>query len=168
MGASDWRSMNEQQLGELFRKLGASMPEGWARSQIREGFPQLARYLFLRQAWRLVVNPGDTGWISKMRPKHPDQPGGEFGPAVDRLLAAGARPEDLTIIVRIMQWWLLSGLCVLLEDPGNLEQEVADMAWQLFLLDENDNPIEPIDGLIESLLFTDPTGREMRPPGASG
>jgi hypothetical protein len=45
-----------------------------------------------------------------------------------------------------MQWWLLSGLCVLLEDPWNLEGEVADIAWQLFLVDEEDRPIEPIDG----------------------
>jgi hypothetical protein len=164
VSASNWRSMDEEQLGELFRKLGAPMPEGWARSQIKEGFPQLARYLFLRQAWRLILSPDDRSWISNMRPKNPDQPGGEFGPAMDRLLAAGARPEDLTTIARIMQWWLLSGLCVLLEDPGNLEPEVADVEWGLFLLDENYNPVDPIDGLIESLLFIDPTGREMRPP----
>jgi hypothetical protein len=168
MSASDWQSMNEQQLSELFRKLGAPMPEGWARSQIREGFPQLARYLFLRQAWRLVISPGDEGWISKMRPKHPDQPGGEFGPAIDRLLAAGAQPEDLTIIVRIVQWALLSGLCMLLDDPGVLEPEIADMEWQLFQVDQNGNPVEPIGGLIESVLLVDPTGREMRPPGTSG
>jgi hypothetical protein len=39
MRARDWRSMNEQELAELFRKLGAPMPEGWAGSQIREGIP---------------------------------------------------------------------------------------------------------------------------------
>ena len=166
MSSADWRLMNEQQLTELFRKLGAPMPDGWAGSQIREGIPQLARYLFLRQAWRLVVGPDDGSWISKMRTRNPNAPGDEFGPAMDRLLMTGARPDDLTTIVRIMQWWLLSGLCVLLEDPGNLEAEVADMEWGLFLLDENDNPIEPIGGLIESVLSVDPTGREMRPPGA--
>jgi hypothetical protein len=135
---------------------------GWVANQ--GGYPQLARYLFLRQAWRLVVSPDEQNWISEMRPQHPNEPGAEFGPAIDRLLATGARPEDLTIIVRIMQWSLLSGFCYLLEDPGNLEPEVADMEWQLFLLDEDDNPIEPIDGPIESVLDTDPTGREMRPP----
>jgi hypothetical protein len=166
MNASKWRSMNVQELTELFRKIGAQDPEGWARSQVREGIPQLARYLFLRQAWRRVVGPDDQNWIDKMRPKHPNQPGGEFGPAIDRLLAAGARPEDLTTIVRVMQWALLSSLCYLLDDPGDLEPEVKDVAWQLFLLDEDDNPIEPIDGLIESVLFTDPTGREMRPPSS--
>jgi len=62
-----------------------------------------------------------------------------------------------------MQWWLLAGLCVLLDQPGDVEPELADMQWQLFLLDQNDAPRVPIDALIESVLETDPTGREMRP-----
>jgi hypothetical protein len=51
-----------------------------------------------------------------------------------------------------------------LEDPGDVEPEVADMAWQLFLIDdENGTPITPIGALIESVLETDPTGRYMMP-----
>ncbi len=42
--------MNEMELTELFARLGARDPEKWARSQIKEGIPQLARFLFLRQA----------------------------------------------------------------------------------------------------------------------
>jgi hypothetical protein len=162
-------SLNEQELTELFRKLGANRPASWAHSQITEGIPQLPRYLFLRQAWRRVVGPDDHSWISEMRPKDPNEPGGEFGPAIDRLLAAGARVDDLTTIVRIMQWGLLADLCVLLDDPGgDVESEVSDIWWQLFLIDENDNPVVPIDGLIESVLDTDPTGREMRPRQTGG
>jgi hypothetical protein len=167
MSASSWRSMNEEQLSELFRKLGAEEPESWAHSQIAEGIPQLPRYLFLRQAWRKVVRPTDTSWMSEMRPKDPNAPGGELGQAIDRILATGARADDLTTVVRVMQWHLLSRLSVLIEDPGVLEDEVSDIWWQLFRVDENNNPIEPISGLIESVLETDPTGREMRPPGAS-
>ena len=60
--------MNEiEQLTELFRKLGADDPEGWAGSQVREGFPQLARFLFLRQAWRKIVGKHDETWISDLR-----------------------------------------------------------------------------------------------------
>jgi hypothetical protein len=44
--------MNQKDLAATFRKLGARDPEGWADSQVEEGIPQLARYLFLRQAWR--------------------------------------------------------------------------------------------------------------------
>jgi hypothetical protein len=42
-----------QELTELFARLGAPRPESWARSQLEEGIPQLARFVFLRQA----VNP---------------------------------------------------------------------------------------------------------------
>ena len=46
--------MDQKELTEIFRKLGAEDPEDWARSQIREGIPQLARFLFLREAWRSI------------------------------------------------------------------------------------------------------------------
>jgi hypothetical protein len=91
MIAGSWKSMNEQQLTELFRKLGAEEPESWAHSQIAEGILQLPRYLFLRQAWRKVVGPKDRSWMFEMRPKDPNAPGGELGPAIDRILAIGAR-----------------------------------------------------------------------------
>lgn len=168
MSQKNWKFMNERELTELFRKLGASEPESWAHSQITEGIPQLPRYLFLRQAWREVIKPDDRRWMSEMQPRDPNGPGAALGPAIDRILATGAREEDLTTVVRIMQWRLLAGLCVLLEDPDLLENEVADMTWGLFLLDEKYEPVVPIGGLIESVLETDPTGREMRPPGASG
>ncbi|MBV8778240.1 MAG: hypothetical protein JO258_13680, partial [Alphaproteobacteria bacterium] len=61
-------------------------------------------------------------------------------------------------------WWLLAGLCQLLDEPPALEAEVADIAWRLVLLDEHGEPTAPIEGLIESLLETEPSGREMRPP----
>jgi len=44
--------MNQKELAALFQKLGARDPDHWARSQVEEGVPQLARFLFLRQAWR--------------------------------------------------------------------------------------------------------------------
>jgi hypothetical protein len=168
MSTSNWRSMNEQELAELFRKLGAQDPEGWAHSQIREGIPQLARYMFLRLAWQDVVGPEDQSWISENRPKDPNGPGGEFGPAIDRLLAAGARIEDLTTVVRIMQWGLLFRFCMLLDDPADLEDEVEDLWWGLFLVDNDGNPLEPVDGLHESVLEVEPTGLEMCPPRANG
>lgn len=160
-------SLNEQELTKLFRKLGAEDPEGWARSQVKEGIPQLPRYLFLRQAWRNVVGPDDQSWMWKWRPKDPNAPGGELGGAIDRILAAGAKPEDLTTVARIMQWHLLARFCVLLDDPHFPESEVEDITWALFLIDEEGNPIVPIGTLIESVLETDPTGREMRPPAAA-
>lgn len=154
--------MDKQRLTDLFRKLGAPNPEDWARSHVEEGIPQLARYLFLRQAWRLVVGPNDTNWISE-RKIDMSGPGGEIGPALQRLLALGAMEGDLSAVVRVMQWRLLAGLCLLLEDPGDLEDEVKNIAWCLFEIDDDGEPIRPLDRLIESLLETDSGGREMRP-----
>jgi hypothetical protein len=155
--------MSERELTALFRKLGARDPAAWARSQINENIPQLARFLFLRQAWKLVVNVNDSNWITEMRQLDSNDPGGDVGPAMTRLLAAGGQEDDLTKVVRVMQWRLLSGLCQLLDDPGNIEREAGDIAWRLFQVDEGDHPIAVMGGLAESVLETDPTGREMRP-----
>jgi hypothetical protein len=55
--------MNKKDLVATFRKLGARDPEGWAQSQLDDGIPQLARYLFLRQAWGKIVKEGEPDWI---------------------------------------------------------------------------------------------------------
>jgi hypothetical protein len=162
--------MNERELTELFRRLGAQEPEDWARSQIREGIPQLLRYLFLRQAWRQVVAPGDRDWMT-VREDDPDDRD-EFGEAIDAVLATGVSAQDLTTVVRIMQWIILFRFCVLLDgglafrtDAGHSTlQELVGFRWRLSLVDENGNPAQPIDALHESVLETDPTGMEMRPP----
>ncbi len=154
--------MNEQELTDLFARLGARDPAQWAHSQINEGFPQLARFLFLRQAWKRVVAAGDTTWIGRELQANADEPGGAIGPALRRLLEQGAKEEDLTAVVRVMQWQLLFSLCYLLEDHGDVEVEVNDIAWSLFQIDEAGRPIAPIGGLHESVLETEPSGREMR------
>jgi hypothetical protein len=162
--------VNLQELTELFRKLGAQNPEGWARSQIRENIPQLARFLFLRQAWKLVVDEDDRQWISERRQIDTDEPAGDIGPAIGRILAAGADESDLTRVVRIMQWEILFGLCYLLDDPDYLrddreiiQKEAGDIDWCLFQVGNNGLPVAVVDGLHESVLETEPTGREMRP-----
>src|ERR1700683_2577550 len=69
--------LTEDDLVDLFGRLGAPSPEDWARSQVTEGIPQLARFLFLKQAWSNVVSEGDTAWIqneirsAKLRPNDP-------------------------------------------------------------------------------------------------
>jgi len=62
-----------------------------------------------------------------------------------------------------MQWKLLFSFCYLLNDPGELEPEVAHIAWDLFAVDEQGNPTKTIEALWEDILGTDPTGREMCP-----
>ncbi|TAL80475.1 MAG: hypothetical protein EPN75_07105 [Beijerinckiaceae bacterium] len=154
--------MDEEALTDLFARLGARDPEQWARSEILEGIPQLARFLFLRQAWKLIVSEDDRTWIRDHVSTDRNAPGGAISSALARLLAQGASESDLTTVVRVMQWQLLTGLCYLLDDPGNLEQEVSSIAWRLFEVDGNEQPIAVLGGLHESVLDTDPTRRGMQ------
>jgi len=160
--------LSEEQLARLFGQLGASEPESWAASQINEGIPQLARFLFLRQAWRGVVDENNPSWIEaaiQEADHHPDRPYAAVGHALKKLKALGAHDSDLVDLVRGMQAELLFSLCYLLGDPGDLEEEVAAISWALVQLDASGNIIGSIDALHESVLKTDPTGREMRPRG---
>jgi hypothetical protein len=90
--------MRASELTELFRKLGARNPAAWASSQLDENLPQLARFLFLREAWKLVVADGGSSWIKARIGDDPAGPGGEIGPALKRLLATGAAETDLTAV----------------------------------------------------------------------
>lgn len=163
-----------QQLTEHFRALGAFDPESWASSQIEEGIPQYARLVFLRQAWLSIIVDGDTSWIElqiQMAERGPRQPGGGIGPALKRMLAAGVTREDIAEVVRVMQWSVLASIAYQLDDPGVVEypsDETPRVNWTLFEVDDDGQPLYPIDGLHESVLDTDPTGREMRPKGITG
>jgi hypothetical protein len=157
---------NQEELTELFRKLGASEPESWASSQVKEGINQLGRYLFLRQAWREVLDENDSSWIQRQiefSEQEPTAPYAGIGPALRRMLASGADPQDITDVVRVMQCQLLFRICYLLNDPGIAEPELRDFGWGLFQLDRGGKIIGAIEALHESVLETDPTGREMRP-----
>jgi len=154
------------ELTALFKTLGAPDPEAWASSQVNEGIPQLARFLFLRQAWRHVVSEDDSSWIDRLidsAGNDPEQPYAGSGHALRRLRAKGATNEEITDLVRGMQAELLFSFCYLLEDPAIDEAEASEVMWTLVQTDVDGNVISPISGLHESVLETDPTGREMRP-----
>ena len=153
-------------LARLFEMMGASDPEDWARSQIEEGIPQVARFLFLRQAWRQVVSEEDPAWIDAAMARSRSAPNAPFagiGRALSSLRAKGASDDELTDLVRGMQAELLLDLCYLLEDPGSVEDAVSEIEWVLAQIDSKGKVVSKISGLHESVLETDPSGREMRP-----
>jgi hypothetical protein len=158
---------NQKQLTELFARLGAPNPESWANSQVQEGINQLHRFLFLRQAWNLVIPDDEHSWMERAMVaarKNPDAPFAGVGDALSRLLEAGASRDDLADLVRGMQAQLLFDFCYLLDDPSLTEPELADIGWTLVETGSAFQPTEKtIGGLHESVLEVDPTGREMRP-----
>lgn len=159
------KSATIEALTQRFAALGAPNPRSWAESEVNEGIPQLARYLFLRQAWRQVVPEDDRSWIAaeiEGAENEPDAPFAGAGHALARLRALGASDADLTDLVRGMQAQLLSGLTYLLDDPSLEDEPAAEgVAWALCQI--TDEGAMHMDALHESVLETDPTGREMRP-----
>lgn len=159
-----------EELTRIFRQLGAKDPESWARSQVEEDSPQLHRFLFLSKAWSLVVPEDDDSWIDQLitaQQRHPDDPYAGQGRALDRLLALGADRADIVDLVRATQAEVIFGLCYQLGDPGlhdEEEEQVNSVGWALVATDADGEPTaQVIDGLHESVLEMDPTGREMRP-----
>jgi hypothetical protein len=164
---ADSRAKMLEQLVQLLKVAGAPDAEGWARSEVEEDIPQLARFLFLRQAWRSVVKDGgDYSWMERVieaSKRDPTGPGSSIGPALARLLASGCDREDIHEVVRVQQWDVLTRICYLLSDPSIEERELQTVGWALVECDINGNLGRVIDGLDESVLETDPSGREMRP-----
>lgn len=161
-----------KRLAEIFRKAGARDPEGSARSQVEDGIYQLARFLFLRRAWQYVVSDDNPAWIDRWiayAQRRFGEPYSGSGPALESLRRKGATDEELTAIVRDAQAELLFGVCFAVNDgAGDVPEGVPRLAWGLFEVDETGNPGKCINGLHESVLDTDPAGREMRPRGSKG
>jgi hypothetical protein len=158
------------ELKDIFTRLGADDPQGWARSQHEEGINQLHRFVFLRQAWKCVCSENDDSWIDRQIAhfhRRPDGPYAGVGRAFERLLALGADRRDIVDLVRGTQAEALFGFSYLLSDPDLLHdevEEVREMGWALVETDEAWNPTDRVIGLLhESVLATDPTRREMRP-----
>ena len=78
--------------------------------------------------------------------RSPDSPFADVGPALKRLLAAGADRRDLSLLVRHAGYEAAFQILYMLDDPG---------------VDGDDNKM-----LHEELLGADPSGKEGRPGSA--
>ncbi len=157
--------VDRHELTEIFTRLGARDPESLAGSETDEGIPQLARYLFLKGAWDGVVDPDDPSWIDRLIAQTPIDSAAPYAGtahALRQLLAGGADRASINEVVRGMQAELMFSLCYLLSDPAFVDGNDV-VSWALFELDAEGRPGREMSGLHESVLGTDPTGREMRP-----
>jgi len=150
----------DQQFLELLRRLGARRPEQWMAPTEETRRKELLRFLFLREAWSLLVEKGSSVWIENYLRYGEQFSSGGFataGRALKRLRAAGAADEDLTDLVRELQAHVLFGICFLLDgSPGLQEPEVADINWTIFEVDQEGHPVLEFSGLSECVNETDP------------
>ncbi|WP_329336715.1 hypothetical protein OG866_20640 [Streptomyces sp. NBC_00663] len=138
-----------QSLRSQFEALDADDAEGWAKSEISEDLPHLARFVLLRSLWR---NPID-GWAD---PGALDQL-----PAAQRLLAAGADKEDLVRLVRAVAYEAVFSTLDELDSGGDVNVSGIDAGWVVMESGEDGAPTgRVLSGLHEDLLTMNPSGSE--------
>lgn len=168
---------DQETLTQAFLALGenAADAKAMARAEIERGSPQLARIMFLKSAWRLIIDEdkkrdGEVAWIESWLRwgRSQKEPQSGVGAAIERLLASGADPDDLTDVVRAMQFELLFNLCDVLDEEGldelrPLLPKGLDVGWRLYEVGPDGKPTRAIESLHESVGSYDPAGREGQP-----
>lgn len=160
-----------RRLVERFRAAGAHEPESWARSEILEDIPQLARYCFLRSLWPQQIDRWrqDTEWLGRSVGAAEREPNGMFadaGLAIKRLLALGATREELASIARMVAYDTAFGVVYRIDacEDADYNTDAGYPAWTLSEMGRDGLPTgRSIGGLHEDLLTMDPSGREGRP-----
>ena len=125
--------------------------------------------VFLRGVWHsMIPRIDDLAWVERVASlAGTDEPLGDLGPIVRRMLDAGVSPGDVARFAQITGYETAFGICCHLDDPYASYEDANDdedeLAWGLFLIDDSGKPTMPLVGLHESILGMDPSGREMRP-----
>lgn len=127
--------------------------------------------VFLRGVWRIINSIDDPAVVERLASlRATDEPLGDYGAVVRRMLNAGVSTGDIIRFAQIVSYETAFSMLYHLDDPiASYEgfPDVGDeqLAWTLFLVDPDNEelPISPLNMLFESLLTMDPSGREMRP-----
>ena len=175
---SDGDYRRAEALADRFAAAGAEEPEEWALSEVEDDIPQLARFLLLRRLWRSAESwktpPAD--WFADRAPE-PDE-GDEGEPVVDtapvdeedgdppflaaqqavqRILAAGADPEDLKEVARAVFLYTAFDAMHTIDDGHDPRAGDGMPGW---LLAEVSGDLvttgRVLDNLHEDLLTTEP------------
>ena len=142
------------------KQLGLPDPAAAAREELESGEPILATYSFLTWLTGEMVPLGDSKWISRSL-KHADV-NPLLSATLKRLLAAGVDRDDLTTLVRIMQYRICNHVCTMLDQVG-LPGTVPIQDFAVYHVGggdspEDDRPIARLQDLHEEIEQWDPSG----------
>jgi hypothetical protein len=148
-----------QRLADVFRGLGATDPDSWARSQLEEGIGQLAHFVFLKQAWHSILDENKVDdWIKeaiRMGETYPASFREHLALALQKVLAHGVNAGELGSLIQLVQYQTLNELCFLLDDGGvaspvnSKDRAWPPIRWALHQVDEERQVIDHIGGLHE-------------------
>ena len=141
-------------LTERFRSLGAQDPEGWARSEIAEGIPQLARFLVLNSIKKHALDYWQlTGALDDAAKEHE-----VFQRLLKHLRQSGFGDTDIGAfaqkIAAITAWQAVH----VLDEGYDADAEDKLPGWSVEERDSNgDRTGRSLGGLHESFYEFDPT-----------
>lgn len=150
-----------RELSEVFRDLGADDYEDWARSEVEDDTPRLATFLALRKMWRHAMPWRDDprGWIEVIV-EEADDPNAAFpdaGQALRRMLAAGADPDDVLTVARMVALETLFSTLHTLDDGRDHAAPEDTPGWRLVETEPTGEPTgRVVSGLHEEVLFLEP------------
>lgn len=143
------------ELTETFRQLGASDPEWYATSEVEEGIPQLAMYVFLKRALELVRADSLDRWLQGVAHRHYHEHA-SAKQSLSRIRRLGAQREDIRTLLEAFGREMVMEMCLLLDNTSGthfedhqLNRRVADVDWLLYAVDDEGNPTSPMGGLHE-------------------
>ena len=105
--------------------------------------------VFLRGVWHgIIPRTDDINWVDRLAAlPATDEPLGDLGPLVRRMLRAGIAAADIARFAQIERYEVAFGFCYHLADPIASYEGLADdgereLSWCLFLVDPDSG--EPI------------------------
>lgn len=148
-------NVTPEDLEALLREIKAPDAESMARSEIEEGIPQLAIFLFLKLATSTIDDIRDASHLREMLRR---SGGREPGEALRRMVDCDNAATDLLKIVRSALRCYLLDICFLLDDTAAIRfagwpraADLEKMHWGVFRIDETGRPIAQMSGLHENL-----------------
>jgi len=121
---------------------------------------------FIQGVWEIIPDESPE-WVERVASRKGDQgPLGDYSTILRFMLDKGVPPEMIARFARIVGYETAFGLLCFAGDPGYLNQAVDfEYNWGIRVFDpQSERIIGSLEGVYESLLTADPSGREMRPP----
>lgn len=145
-------------LTKQMQQVGIPDPEAAAKQELETGSPILATMSFMTWLTGEMVKPDDEKWIDRAVKNPDDHP--VLGPALKRLVKAGASRADLIDVVRVMQFKIVDHICYMLDSVA-LPGTVPIQDFGVYVVGGGDSPttdkpIVRLDALHEQIGFWDP------------
>ena len=132
--------MKAETIEQLVKELEIPNPELWKDSN----FWELTSIAFLRQVWLAIPDHDEYSWLDAMVP--PD-----VRENYERLIAAGAKKEDLLPLIRGMLKDFLHFVLFQLADPSHDKKILNQFSWGIWGEDGSGKPLKRLNSTHEHI-----------------